>query len=103
MFGTAAAQMCAAATIRGIGHIQLLAIQEEHSIYMALAMCPISFWALFLVAWVSGWLRRVVIMWDGVVDEAERTWIEVAEQCEDEVIGLSCGFYCAVGARLMIT
>lgn len=102
-FGTGAAQMCAVATMRGFGHLQLLAYDSEHSFFMVCAVCPLAFWGLFSAAWMISWLRAKIIRYDGVIDDAEWTWIEVAEECEDEVIALSCGFFCAVAARVAIT
>lgn len=61
------------------------------------------FGGFFFAAWMISWIRARIIRFDGVIDDAEWTWIEVAEECEDEVIALSCGFFCAVAARVAIT
>lgn len=102
-FGALAAQMCAAAIIKGFGHLQLLAYQKEHSLYLTFAVDPAVFWGSFVVVWCIAWVRARIIRLDGIIDEAEETWIKVAEECEDEVISLSSGFHAAVVARVIIT
>jgi hypothetical protein len=42
-------------------------------------------------------------MWDDCVDLTEEAWIKVAEECEDEVISLSSGFFFAVFVRAAVT
>lgn len=102
-FGAAAGQMCAAAIIRGFGHLQLLAYEGGHSALFAFIVCPSVFWGYYAVVWSFSIIRRWVILRDNIIDEAEETWIEVAEECEDEVISLASGFLCAVVARIALT
>jgi len=102
-FGAGAAQMCAAATIRGFGHLQMVAYEREHSFFLLCLVGPFVFWGLFLFSWLVARVRRLVILWDGIVDQAEKTWIEVGEECEDEVIALSTGFHFAVALRVWVT
>jgi hypothetical protein len=102
-FGAFTAQMCAAATIRGVGHLQFLVYVKYKSPNVVLVVSFLAFLALGLCISLCAWLRRVRILWDGVVDLTEEMWIKVAEECEDEVVSLSSGFLFAVYIRTAVT
>jgi len=102
-FGAAAAQMCAAAAVRGFGHVQFLAYEPLRDITSVILVAPAAFMGLFLVSMILVPIRRAIILYDGVVDDTEITWVTVSEDCENEVMAITTGFLCAVVARVLIT
>jgi len=102
-FGAGAAQMCGAACIRGFGHLQFRAYQQYDSIWLTIAVVPLAFLFFIMMMWFSTKVRIAMINCDGVVDDTELTWVEVAEECENEVCGLCMGFLLAVIARVLLT
>jgi len=102
-FGSCAAQMCGASALLGFGHLQFRAYEKLDSIPLALAIIPMAAMVFFLLMKVASWIRVFVVLREGEPSETAITWVEVAEECENEVFAFCMGFVVAVAARMIIT